>query len=104
MRMGHSPSCRLTRLLPFRQQAVRVDFHASVIADVFKTQTTLQRPVAPCVEQVRASADVLGADENLRDGLLASTGCQDRANLSAEIIFLVLDGVQIDTVVLDADP
>src|SRR5262249_53285872 len=89
------------RLLPFRQQAVRIDFDAGVITNTFLNQTTLYGPIAPGVKQVGASAYVLGADEDLRNGLCACAGRKDGTNLSAQIVFLILDGVQINTTVLN---
>src|SRR5262249_5709550 len=90
-------------LLPFRQQAVRINLRANVVVDALESQTTLQRTVAPRVEHIGTPADVITADEDLRDGLCAGASCKHSANLSTEIILLVLDGIQIDAAVLDTD-
>src|SRR5690349_2986662 len=93
------PSSRLARLLPLRQQAVRVNFCVNVVVDALESQTLLQRTVAPRIECIGASADVVSADEDLRDGLCTGAPCEHSTNLPTKIVLLVLDRIQVDTAI-----
>src|SRR5690606_1571738 len=101
---GLAPSGGLARLQPLRQQRVGIDVDALVVADALLLEPALYRAVAPRVEQIRAAADVLAADEDLRDRPRAGALRAHRADLAAPIAGLVLDGVEVDAAVIDAEP
>ncbi len=65
-------------------------------------QGLLNRALAPGVEQIRGAADVLAADEDLRNRDRAGALGEHGANLAAQLARLVRHRVEIDAAILDA--
>src|SRR5690242_8077020 len=90
-----SSSCALARLQPLRQQRVRVDGDFAVVAGRAILEPALQRTVAPGVEEIGATADVLTVDEDLRHGLLAGAIREHGADTPAEVVLLEFHRIDI---------
>ena len=86
---------------PRWQQCVGIDANAFVEADAVLAEQTLQAAVLEHFESIRAAADELAGDEDLRDGLTAGSGAEQGADLSAAVVALVGGRVQIDGSIRD---
>src|SRR5690606_8646180 len=92
-------SGRLPRLQPVRQQRVGIDFGAFVEGNAALLHEVLRASLAYRVEQVRAAADVLAADEDLRNGRHTEPRRQHRTDLPAQVVLLVFDGIEVHALV-----
>src|SRR6187551_250788 len=97
-----SPLRALARLQPLGQERIRVERCCAVVGHGGLVEQALQLAIAPRVEGIGGSADMLAADEHLRQRLRAGAIREHAANAAAEILFLELDGVDVDAAIRDA--
>ncbi len=81
-------SGRLSRVQPLRQQAGGVDAVSRGRRDAVAFEQAVERAVLIGVEGRGAAADMLAADEDLRDGGLAGVAVERGAQVAAEIAAL----------------
>src|SRR5207342_480779 len=77
------------RMQPSRQQGVGINGHGLVELDAASFQQFLQLAALECLECLRATADELAVDENLRNRLAAGSCAQQGTDLSAAVVALV---------------
>ena len=91
----------LSRVKPFRQERICIHLPVLLDFDSAALQQFLQPPIVEGVEGLGASADVVVANEDLRDGGGVYTFPKRDADLPAPIALLVLGGIEIHRAVLE---
>src|SRR6187399_1394615 len=98
-----SPLRALAGLQPLRKQRVGIERRRAVVSHAALVQQGLQLAIAPGVESIGSAADVLAAHEYLWQRLRTGAIREHSANAAAEILFLELDGIDIDAAIRDTE-